>query len=62
MIYNNADEVIDELFESLLKRYQIGLEILMRGSDFISYCVYLLYYKCIKIIDFPDWIKIKKEQ
>ena len=42
MINDEADEVIKELFQSLLSRYQIGLEILMKGSDF-------LYYKCHKI-------------
>ena len=26
MTYDNADEVIEKLFESLLNRYQIGLE------------------------------------
>ena len=35
MIYDNAEEVIKELFESLLNRYQIRLETSMRGSDFI---------------------------
>ena len=49
MIYDNAKEVIEELFEWLLNRYQIGLETWMRGSDFIFNCVYLLYYKCHKI-------------
>ena len=34
MINNKADEVIGETFESLLSRYQIGLEAYMRGSDF----------------------------
>ena len=29
------DEVIEELFESLLQRYQNGLEESMRGSEFI---------------------------
>ena len=51
MIYDNGDEVIDEPFQSLLSRYQIGLEISMRGSDFIFDCVHLLYYKCQKKID-----------
>ena len=49
MIYDNTDEVIEERFESLLNRYQIGLETLMRGSDFIFDLVHLLYYKCHKI-------------
>ena len=47
--YDNADKVIEELFESLLSRYQIVLETLMRDSDFIFDCIYLLYYKCHKI-------------
>ena len=46
MIYHNTDEVIEELFGSLLNSYQIGLEKLMRGSDFIFDRVHLLYYKC----------------
>ena len=49
MIYDNADEVIQELFESLLNRYQIGVETSMKRSDFIFNCVYLLYCKCHEI-------------
>ena len=30
-----TDEVIEELFESLLQKYQNGLEESMRGSEFI---------------------------
>ena len=37
----NADEVVDELSKSLLSRYQIGLETLMRGRDFIFESVQL---------------------
>ena len=67
MIYNKVDEVINELFESLLNRYQRELETLMRGSDFIFDCVNLFHYKCHKInlkrggsyIDSSDWIKNK---
>ena len=33
--YNEANEVVDELFESLCSRYRGNLEKLMRGSDFI---------------------------
>ena len=36
-------------FESLLSKYQIGLEILLRGSDFIFDYVCLLHHKCHKI-------------
>ena len=46
MTYDNINESIKEIFESLLSRYQIGLETLMRGSDFIFDGVNLLYYKC----------------
>ena len=49
MTRNKADEVIDELFESLLSRYQIGSETFIKGGDFIFNCVNLLYYKCHKI-------------
>ena len=68
MPYDNVNEFINELFESLLSRYQIGLETSMRGSDFIFDSVQLLYYKCHKInfklggsyIDSPGWIEKKK--
>ena len=53
MVNDQVGEVIEALFESLLNRYQIRLEtsvILYLGSDFIFDCVYLLYYKCFKII------------
>ena len=32
--YDNANDVVDKLFESLLSRYQIDLEIAMRGFLF----------------------------
>ena len=44
MINDKADEVIEELFQSLLSRYRIGLETSMKGSDFIFDCVHLIYY------------------
>ena len=70
MISDKADEIIEELFQSLLNRYQIRLETLMRVSDFIFDCVNLLYSKCHKVnfkrggsyIDCCDWIKNKKEE
>ena len=46
MIYENTDEVIKKLFESLLSRCQIGLQTWLRGSDFIFDRVHLLYCKC----------------
>ena len=68
MPYDDANEVIKEIFDSLLSRYQIRLEISMRGSNFIFHGVSLLYYKCHKInfkcggsyVGSPDWIKKKK--
>ena len=39
MTYDKADEVIKELFESLLSKYQIGLETSMTGSNFIFDCL-----------------------
>ena len=51
MIYDSADEerlFIEELLQSLLSRYQIGLDT-MKGTNLIFDCVYLLYYKCYKI-------------
>ena len=43
MINYKADEVIEELFQSLLSRYQIGLETSMKGSDLVFDCVHFLY-------------------
>ena len=43
MPYDNANEFVNELFESLLSRYQIVLETSMRGNDFIFDSVQLLY-------------------
>ena len=45
MINDKADEIIEELFKSLLSRYQIGLKTSMRGSDLIFDYIHLLYYK-----------------
>ena len=33
MVNEKADEVIEEIFQSLLSRYQIGSEISMKSSD-----------------------------
>ena len=35
MIGSEADEIIEELFESFLQKYQEGLEESMRGSEFV---------------------------
>ena len=41
-INDKEDKVIEELFLSLLSRYQIELEILIKGRDFILDCVNIL--------------------
>ena len=44
MAYGNPDEIIEELFDSLLFRYQFVLQTQIRGSNFIFDCVNLRYY------------------
>ena len=66
--YNDANEVADELFESLHSKYQGNLETSMRRSHFIFDSVRLMYYKCHKVnfccsgsyIDSLGWIKKEK--
>ena len=68
MMNDKAGEIIEELFESLKKRYENKLEESMKVSDFVFNIVHLLYYKCHEInpnrcgsyIDSSDWIKNKK--
>ena len=48
MMGSETDEIIEELFESFLHKYQ-GLEEKMRGSEFVFHSVDLLYYKIHKI-------------
>ena len=43
--YNDANEVVNKLFESLRSRYQDNLETSLRGSDFIFDSVQPTYYK-----------------
>ena len=60
-----TDEIIEELFESLLQGYQEGLEEKMKGKEFL---LMVLYYNLNKInpvrgesyIDSPKWLKNKK--
>ena len=35
LIGNETDEIIEDLFDSLLQRYQKGLEESMKGSEFV---------------------------
>ena len=68
MMGNETDEIIEELFESLLQKYQEGLEEKMRGSEIVFDGIDLLHYNLYKIslnrggsyIDSPKWLKNKK--
>ena len=44
LIGNETDEIIEDVFDSLLKRYQKGLEESMKGSEFVFDNVDSLYY------------------
>ena len=69
MICSETNEIIEELFKSLLQRYQEELvKESMRGSEFMFDSVDVLYYDLNKIslsrggsyIDSPKWLKDKK--
>ena len=50
MIYDNINEVTEELLESLFDRYQIGLVTSVRDNDFIFACVHFdIKWNVIKI-------------
>ena len=44
MMNDKADEIVDELFDSLKNRYQNNLES-MKGSEFVLDYVHLLHHK-----------------
>ena len=49
MMGNETDEIIKELFESSLQKYQGGLEEEMRGSEFVFDSADLLHFNLHKI-------------
>ena len=53
MMGSETDEIIEDLFESFLQKYQEGLEQSMRGSEFA-------YDSVDAYIDSPKWLKKKK--
>ena len=65
---SETDDIIKELRESLLQRYQEGLEEWMKGSNFVRDSVDLLYYHLQKTslrrgksyIRSPEWLKNKR--
>ena len=50
MMDDEIDEIIKQSFESLLQRYQVGLEESMKGSEFVFDSVDLLEHKLNKIV------------
>ena len=68
MTCDNANDSNDKPFESLVSRYQSGLETSIRQSDSIFDSVHLLYYawhntnftRGGSYIESPDWMKSKK--
>ena len=62
------NEIIEKLFDSMLKRYEEGLEVSTRGSDFVFYYIESLNYifhqidlkKAGSFIETRKWIKKKK--
>ena len=43
MVNDTADEVIEELFQSIISMHQIELKTLIKSSGFIFDCIHLLY-------------------
>ena len=68
MFGDDSDDIIEQLFRSLLQKYEENLQNKMRGSDFKFDGVNFLYYDFSKIslnrggsyIDSPKWLKDKK--
>ena len=68
MMNDKGDEIIEECFKSPVERHQNKFKESTKSIPFVFDYVRLLYYKCHKInpncdesyIDFPDWIKSKK--
>ena len=70
MIGSETDEIIKDLFESFLQKYQDGLEESMRGSDLVYGSIDTLYYNLKRVslsrggsyIDSPKSLKNKWQQ
>ena len=66
---SQTNDIIEELFESVLQRYRERLEESMKGSELFFDNVNLLHYHLLKrslkrtglsYIDSSEWLKIKK--
>ena len=68
MICSETGEIIEDLFESFLQKYQEGLEESMRENEFVYDSVDVLYCNLNKVsfsrggsyIDCPRWLKTEK--
>ena len=68
MIVSETNEIIEDLFEYFLQKYQEGLEESMRGNEFVYDSVDILYYNLNKVslsrggsyINSTKWLKNKK--
>ena len=60
LIGNEADKIIEELFESFLQNYQEGLERPMKESKIVFNMADLLYYKLDSPIESPKCVKDQK--
>ena len=68
MLGDDNDDILEQLFESLLQKEEENLQNKMRGSEFEFYGVNFLYYDFNKTtinrggsyIDSPKWLKDKK--
>ena len=64
MTYDNANGVVDELFESPLLRYKIGLETYEKEQFYFQFSLTFISQMsqkhCRSYIEFPDWIRNKK--
>ena len=49
IIEEDTHEIVEELFDSVLLRYQTCLEQFIKGSNFVFYYIDGLDYKCHKI-------------
>ena len=59
MVGSETNEIIKDLFESFLQKYQEGLEKSMRGSEFVYDSVDVLYYNLNKVSLSRGWIKYR---
>ena len=68
MMGGNTNEIIKNLFSSLLRRYHEGLQVSIRGSEFVFDYVESLNYIFHKVdfkrsgsyIETPEWIQNKR--